>query len=447
MDTWPKAQRNFHNTSKNTLKDITVDREFELVAPPLSQEQESALRQSIETEGCRDPIVVWDGVILDGHNRYRICRELDVPYDVRERPTKSREDAIDWICSTSLARRSLTPEAAADLRGRMYAAEKKGDHDGGKGKERSAGHNDPHLETSEVIAQRTGSSPRTVKRDHKFHQALNNLEDAGIPRAEFTSGTRNTKRKEVVKLGEIAGDDPDRALSAWKRVEDQGATSGAIKAAIRDDENEALVKEIATTGDDLIDIRHDDFMNALGDVEAGSIDVIITDPPYPAEFLPAWTGLSQVAMHALPPGGFCITYSGKQHLDEVIERMKTWGLNYFWQIIFKQTVQATIHPRKVNTGYKPILIFQKPPITPPEQYFQDFLTGEKVEKDQHEWQQSENGFAWLIERFSRPGQTILEPFSGGGTCPYVAKQMQRKCIAYEIDENAHAASCSRVFND
>ena len=75
------------------------------------------------------------------------------------------------------------------------------------------------------------------------------------------------------------------------------------------------------------------------------------------------------------------------------------------------------------------------------------MTGEKVEKAQHEWQQSENGFAWLIERFSRPGQRILEPFSGGGTCPVVAKQMQRKCLAYEIDEKAHAASCARVFTD
>tara|TARA_Y100000593_G_scaffold73563_1_gene135148 strand:- start:362 stop:1534 length:1173 start_codon:yes stop_codon:yes gene_type:complete len=390
---------------------------------------------------------VWDGVILDGHNRHRICRELDVPYDVRERPTESREEAIEWICSTSLARRSLTPEAAADLRGRMYAAEKNGDHDGGKGKERSADHNDPHLETSDLIAARTGVSRMTVKRDHKFHQALNILEDAGIPRAEFTSGTRKTKRKEVVKLGEIAKEDPKKALSAWKRVEEQGATSGAIKAAIRDDENEALAAEIEKTSDSLIEIKKGDFMQALDDVKPGSIDVIITDPPYPAEFLHTWSGLSQVAMHVLPPGGFCIAYSGKQHLDEVIERMKSAGLNYFWQIIFKQTVQATIHPRKVNTGYKPILIFQKPPITPPDQYFQDFLTGEKVEKDQHEWQQSENGFAWLIERFSRPGQRILEPFSGGGTCPVVAKQMQRKCLAYEIDEKAHAASCARVFTD
>lgn len=430
------------------MKDITIDREFELVAPPLSQEQDSALRQSIEAEGCRDPIVVWDGVILDGHNRHRICRELDVLYDVRERPTESREEAIDWICSTSLARRSLTPEATADLRGRMYAAEKKGDHGGWqKGRERNAAHNGQQLETSDLIATRTGVSRNTVIRDHEFHQALNLLEDAGIPRAEFTSGRRNTKRKEVVKLGEIAKEDPEKAISAWKRVEEQGATSGAIKAAIRDDENEAMAEEIEKNSDSLIEIKKGDFMQALDDVEPGSIDVIITDPPYPAEFLHTWTGLSQVAMHALPPGGFCIAYSGKMHLDEVIERMKSAGMKYFWQIIFKQTVQATIHPRKVNTGYKPILIFQKPPITPPDQYFQDFLTGEKVEKDQHEWQQSENGFAWLIERFSRPGQIILEPFSGGGTCPVVAKQLQRRCLAYEIDDKAHAASCARVFTD
>ena len=428
------------------MKTIFVDKEFELVAPPLSAEQDAALRESLQSEGCREPITVWDGVILDGHNRYRICQELEIPFETRERPTESREDAIDWICSTSLARRSLTPEAVADLRGRMYAKEKKGDHGGWqKGKERNGDHNGPQLKTSDLIGARTGVSRMTVKRDYRFHQALNNLEKAGIPRAEFTSGTRKTKRKEVVKLGAIAAEAPEKAKEIWGKVVEQGPSSGAIKTAIRETENEELTAIVEQNADSLVEIRHGDFMQAMKDIPAESVDAIITDPPYPAEYLHTWSGLSEVAMHVLPPGGFCIAYSGKQHLDEVIERMKSAGLKYFWQIIFKQTVRAVIHPRKVNTVYKPILIFQKPPITAPDAYFEDYLEGEKVEKDQHEWQQSENGFAWLIEKFSRPGQLILEPFSGGGTCPYVAQKMQRKCIAYEIDEKAHAASCARIF--
>ena len=52
---------------------LIIDPEFESLVPPLSQEEYSQLEANILRDGCRDPITIWDNVILDGHNRYKIC--------------------------------------------------------------------------------------------------------------------------------------------------------------------------------------------------------------------------------------------------------------------------------------------------------------------------------------------------------------------------------------
>jgi DNA modification methylase len=120
-------------------------------------------------------------------------------------------------------------------------------------------------------------------------------------------------------------------------------------------------------------------------------------------------------------------------------------------MVFLQTVTPTVHPRKVNTKYKPILIFQNVPagekVRAHDRYFVDVIEGKQVEKDAHEWQQSADGLEKLIDTFTNVGDLILEPFSGGGTTALVARMKERRCIAFEVDEKAFKASVGRVFAD
>lgn len=59
--------------------ELKISESLEHVMPPLQEVELNLLTQSLLTEGCRDPLVVWNGVIIDGHNRYRICREEQHP--------------------------------------------------------------------------------------------------------------------------------------------------------------------------------------------------------------------------------------------------------------------------------------------------------------------------------------------------------------------------------
>ena len=423
---------------------VKCDETLHAIIPPLTDEEHNLLEHSILSEGCRDPLIIWAGqnVIVDGHNRFEICNRHGLPFDVLEMSFTDRREVVDWICKNQLGRRNLTDAGRSDLRGKRYNNSKQ--RVGGDRK--SIYQNDKLiLNTHEAIAAEEGVGSATVTRAGKFSEALDTLEGLGIERAEFTSGRRKTRKGHVEALADIAKEDPDTATAIWQHVVDQGETSGAIKSAIRTVHNEQAIAALPPTSDDTISILHGDFVQLTDSIEYDSIDAIITDPPYPYEFIELWSSLAEVAMRVLKPGGWCITYSGKQHLDEVLARMTAGGLVFYWQVIFRQTVTAAVHARSINTQYKPILLFQKPPLTKPDTYFMDVIDGQQVEKDMHEWQQSKDGFAWLIEQFTNVGDMILEPFCGSGTTPLVARQLNRRCIAYEIDKGVHAAACGRVF--
>ena len=60
--------------------DLTVDPEFRDLIPPLNEEELKLLEESLVADGCESPLIVWNGVIVDGHNRYAICRKHEIPF-------------------------------------------------------------------------------------------------------------------------------------------------------------------------------------------------------------------------------------------------------------------------------------------------------------------------------------------------------------------------------
>ncbi|NLF26304.1 MAG: hypothetical protein GX592_00285 [Clostridiales bacterium] len=90
------------------LRTLTIDPEFRDLIPPLTDEERAMLEASILKEGCESPLTVWNGAIVDGHNRYEICHMHDIPFSVSEKEFESREDALLWIITNQLGRRNLT---------------------------------------------------------------------------------------------------------------------------------------------------------------------------------------------------------------------------------------------------------------------------------------------------------------------------------------------------
>ena len=88
---------------------IVVNEELQAYIDPLTPEEEEALERSILTEGCRDALVLWGDVLVDGHNRYRICQKHDLPFQVVQNPrVRSIDDVHLWMIDQHLGRRSVS---------------------------------------------------------------------------------------------------------------------------------------------------------------------------------------------------------------------------------------------------------------------------------------------------------------------------------------------------
>lgn len=97
------------------LYDLTVDSEFRDLIPPLNEEELKLLEASLVADGCESPLIVWNGVIVDGHNRYAICRKHEIPFAIQEKNFSSRDDAMLWMLRNQLGRRNLNSYQRVEL--------------------------------------------------------------------------------------------------------------------------------------------------------------------------------------------------------------------------------------------------------------------------------------------------------------------------------------------
>lgn len=88
---------------------IKIDSEFKSLIPPLAAEEYAGLEKSLLEEGCRDSLVLWGDILIDGHNRYEICTKYHIPYETVQRDFDSREDVMLWMMNNQLSRRNLHP--------------------------------------------------------------------------------------------------------------------------------------------------------------------------------------------------------------------------------------------------------------------------------------------------------------------------------------------------
>ena len=93
-----------------------IDPEFKALIPPLSSDEQAQLEQNIlDARKCRDAIILWEGIIIDGHHRFGICMEHGIEFEIKEKPFASRDEAMLWALENQLARRNLNEAARIEL--------------------------------------------------------------------------------------------------------------------------------------------------------------------------------------------------------------------------------------------------------------------------------------------------------------------------------------------
>ena len=174
-----------------------------------------------------------------------------------------------------------------------------------------------------------------------------------------------------------------------------------------------------------------------GLVEAGSVDVVFTDPPYPREYLHTWRELGEFAAVALRPGGAVVALSGQSWLPQVLSALDVPDLQYRWCGAVTLPIIATqVMARRVNTGWKPILMYERSGGVPAVSWLgTDVAAGpaRKQQADQfHEWGQAPEAMDAIAKLVRlRPGQVVVAPFAGGGETALAAWRLGCHVAAYD----------------
>ena len=249
---------------------VIVDSEFKDLIPLPSDKELEQLEENILAEGIRDPLVIWaeHNILLDGHNRLAIAQKHNLKFETVEIELPSRDVARLWIVKNQLGRRNLPPQQMSYFRGKRYEMEKAQ----GTRTDLTSAQNGQKL-TSERIAQETGVSANTIRRDADFAQAMDTIgQFAGKDtKNDILSGNIKMSKKDAKEIAQLATEAPEL-------VDDVLSGKKTVKQINEEREREAKPKPITNTG--LQPRLIVGFAENMYTVDDESVDLIITSPPY-----------------------------------------------------------------------------------------------------------------------------------------------------------------------
>ena len=198
--------------------EIFVDEEFQSILLVLDKETYASLEDNLLRNGCMYPLVLWENILIDGHNRYEICTKHGISFSTVIKEFESRDAVLIWIIENQVARRNLNPTQLSYCRGRHYRSDKKiVTNEKGKNQfsevEAQNGPQPKDITTATRLAKKYKVSRNTIKRDAKVSEAIDAI-GMTSPEAKksILSGETSITKKYLNEL--ICGIDEDIAEAA-----------------------------------------------------------------------------------------------------------------------------------------------------------------------------------------------------------------------------------------
>lgn len=397
--------------------------------PPLATDEYAALVHDIAENGQQVPIVVTDdGTVIDGHHRLKACQELGLVPVVRTVEVAHPEaEAI----KANMLRRNLSPDQQSVVRHQQQTLAAKMAQDG---------------MTQVEIGKALGVSQQSVA---KWAETFTTRSNGFRPdnRVKIPKGEREVIAQRIDEgesLAQVAADYNVTHTAIRKTV--NKVKAAAEEATARQADAETIQPDAQGDGWKML---HGDFRDRLTELPDGSVDLIVTDPPYPAESLPLWSDLSEVAARILKPSGVLLAMSGKIHLDEVMMRLGE-HLAYGWVYMLPlERGLSRINGRNLMQGWKPWLAYSAGAWPSGSiEYADDRIDSGYREKSRYRWEQDPIGALRLLEIFDPQARgLIVDPFTGTGSFGVAALQHGSRFLGVELDSERFDGSVSRLTEE
>jgi 16S rRNA G966 N2-methylase RsmD len=188
-----------------------------------------------------------------------------------------------------------------------------------------------------------------------------------------------------------------------------------------------------------------DFRERLLGLPAGSVNAIITDPPYPEDYLPLWTDLGIHAARLLCDGGVLLARCGHLYLPQILNSVSE-SLQFGW--VYSEPLPGSnvrFQGRKIAVSFQPWVAFSKGPWPSGSiEWHPDTLTESPRVKERYVWEQKWDVAAEVTATFTSPGHDVLDPFAGSGAYGVAALSVGCRWVGVEIDSTGHVKAAERL---
>ena len=394
---------------------LSVSSEYDKLVFPMSSEEYNSLKESIKTNGLWIPILCNpEGVILDGHHRFRACIELEIKtkFAVREFDNKLLEKK--FVIECNLKRRQLNDFQKTELGMALLAIEQE------LAKERRIEHSqsndpigsdEPRGKARDIVAKNIGVSGTTFERARKI------IEEA--PEEVKKRLRENDIRTSITK--------------EYKNL---------IKADKKEKRQEQI-KKLQINLPDKVTLHNSEFQKVF--IEGNSVSLIITDPLYHEKDIQLYDDLAVHASRVLRDGGSLLCYAGHFAIGRIISMVESHGLKFQWPMaIIHGGPTAAIFGRKVLVGYMPMLWFVKGKYEG--EFVKDVVQSEFQGKELHEWAKSTVESDYFIKYMTIENEIVYDPFMGQGTFGVSAIKQNRQFIGCEINPE-HFETAQKIISE
>lgn len=233
------------------MYNLEINEEFKKLIPPLSKEEFEQLETNCMNEGIREAILTWNGVIIDGHNRYEIAKRWNLDYQTKSKNFKDENEVKEWMILNQFGRRNLSnyqrSVLALELEDVFKEKAKQNQVEGGKNK----------------VVQKSEQAPMERKTITQISKVANVSHDT-IAKVKTIEAKASEEVKEKLATGEVSINQVYQEIKKEEKKEEQ-------RQKIIEQRVEVAISE---------NIKNGDSLEILEALEDGSIDIVLTDPPY-----------------------------------------------------------------------------------------------------------------------------------------------------------------------
>jgi len=415
---------------------MKILQELESLIPPLSNEEFKQLERNILEEGIREPLITWNGILIDGHNRYRIAQEHDINYETLEKEFDNINRVKEWMIHNQFGRRNLSNYQRSVLALQLEDVFRE------KAKENQA------IQFKGISLKQISAEVKPIETRQEIAKVANVSHDT-IAKVKKIEANATPEVKEKLNTGQMSINEAYKEIK--KEENEQLKTQKAIEIIEKVYENNT-------------NIYNGDCIEYIKTIKDKSIDCLITDPPYGVDIqFGAYD--NQLSRKIENDGNIedalvlldemLINVKSKLKEDAHIYIFCNWKIypqfnqiisNHFQikNLIIWDKLFMGMGDLKGNysSSYEMIVFAggNREFLNRPKNIIQCRFSDERF----HNTQKPVELIKQLIENSTNVNETIFDPFLGSGSTVVAAKEMKRNFIGCEIDKQNYKITLKRL---